>query len=147
MHNSPSSWSIAWLIYASKNPKGKPWGIEGRTADCIMIEWPDYSRSSIRTTSLAGHNAFISELGHWSHRERNDPKQIERNFTLVIVRTAAWAADASCSGDEAAPATSVFVSSTSAFAVFRIASRWSANVSPSCSESSLFEAANRMVVS
>ncbi len=66
---------------------------------------------------------------------------------MVIVRTAAWAADANCSCDDAAPATSVFVSSTSAFAVFKIASRWSANVSPSCSEFNVPAVANKIVVS
>ena len=45
------------------------------------------------------------------------------NWTIVV--TAFWAATASCSCEDAAPATRVFVSSTKAFAVFRIFSRWS----------------------
>ena len=45
-----------------------------------------------------------------------------------MVLTAIWAAAASCSWFEAAPATSVFVSSTSALAVFRILSLERGNV-------------------
>jgi hypothetical protein len=73
---------------------------------------------------------------------------IEKNgFTLVIVRTAACAADANCSCDDAAPATNVFVSSTRALAVFKIASRWFENISSSCSEFNVPAVANKIVVS
>ena len=45
------------------------------------------------------------------------------SLSPTMVVTAFWAATASCSCEEAAPATNVLVSSTNAFAVFRMFSR------------------------
>ena len=45
------------------------------------------------------------------------------SLSPTMVVTAFWAATASCSCEEAAPATNVFVSSTNAFAVFKMFSR------------------------
>ena len=53
----------------------------------------------------------------------------------LIVETLSAAAFASSSCEEAAPLTSFFVSSTRVLAVRRTSSRWSANESPSPTES------------
>ena len=61
----------------------------------------------------------------WFWEPRLEAPALTTSDSWTMVVTAFWAATASCSWEEAAPATRVFVSSTKALAVFRMFSRWS----------------------
>lgn len=89
--------------------------------------------SDMAPSFTTSHSCTATTTSVTITRARN-PSAPSTDFHSPIVLTELCAAVASCSCVPAAPPTSVLVSSTSVFAVFRMFSRWSENVSFSLSD-------------